>query len=151
MTRLLPLLTQLLPLTPMAKGAVSLKPEAPELHSNAYNKLQAGDIAHAIIVYHPAVKVDCYTKPSDFQPSCLQALDRLRPMVIGGINAENITMLRIRILLNRNRLYVRRFHSALMAYRQGLMRHGYSDANNHRLFGKPANTHQYKKREPIKC
>ena len=91
-------------------------------------------------------KGDRYAKPSNFEQSCLQIFDRLRPVVTGGINAENMTMLRIRFLLDWNRLYARRFPSELMDHQQRLMLQGYYDAYNQWLFGKLDNARQYKTR-----
>jgi len=89
-------------------------------------------------------KVNRYENPKNFEQACLKIFDNLRNVVTGGINAENLTMLRIRFLLEWNRTYAKLYPSELIDQQQRLLLKGYYDTYNQWLFGKLDNSKLYK-------
>jgi len=81
-------------------------------------------------------KTNRYENPKNFEQSCLKIFDGLRNVVTGGINTENLSMLRIRFMLDWNRLYATRYPAELMDHQQRLMALGYYDTYNQWMFGK---------------
>jgi Tfp pilus assembly protein PilF len=89
-------------------------------------------------------KTNRYANPKNFEESCLKIFDNLRNVVTGGIHAENVTMLRIRFLMEWNRLYAKTYPSELIDHQQRLMLKGFYDTYNQWLFGKLDNAKLYK-------
>jgi tetratricopeptide (TPR) repeat protein len=89
-------------------------------------------------------KLNRYDNPKNFEQSCLKIYDNLRNVVTGGINAENLTMLRIRFLLEWNRSYAKKYPSELIDHQQRFLTKGYYDTYNQWMFGKLDNDKIYK-------
>lgn len=89
-------------------------------------------------------KTNRYANPKNFEESCLHIFDNLRNIVTGGINAENIAMLRIRFLFEWNKMYANTYPLELLDHQQRLSVKGYFDTYNQWLFGKLDNAKLYK-------
>jgi hypothetical protein len=89
-------------------------------------------------------KINRYENPKNYEQACLKIYDNLRNVVTGGINAENLTMLRIRFLLEWNQTYANKYPSELIDHQQRLILKGYYDTYNQWLFGKLNNDKLYK-------
>ncbi len=89
-------------------------------------------------------KVNRYENPKNFKESCLKIFDQLRPVVTGGINPENITMLRVRFLLEWNKKYAAKYPYELIDHQHRLLTRGYYDSYNMWLFGKLDNDKAYR-------
>lgn len=80
-------------------------------------------------------------EPDTFDECYLQTLDNLKNTVTGGVTAENLTMLRVRFLLDWNKLYAKSFPMELIDYQQRMILNGFYDAYNEWLFGRLENEH----------
>jgi tetratricopeptide (TPR) repeat protein len=79
-----------------------------------------------------------------FEEAYTKTLLKLINTVVGGINAESITLLRTRFLLDWNKRYARNFPLELIDYNQRMLQNGYFDAYNQWLFGRVDNEETYK-------
>lgn len=89
-------------------------------------------------------KVGKYDNPKDFTSACLSVFDGLRNVVTGGINTENLTMLRTRFLLEWNKKYALQYPFELIDYQQRLLSNNMFDTYNQWLFGNNDNSVAYK-------
>lgn len=83
-------------------------------------------------------------EPETFEECWINTLDHCKNVVSGGINTENLTMLRIRFLLEWNKWYAQTFPLELIDYQQRLVLNGYYDAYNVWLFGRADNEKRMK-------
>ena len=88
-------------------------------------------------------KVNRYENPKNFQAAIIKTFDNLRNVVTGGINIDNLIMLRTRFLLDWNKTYAIQYPSALFDAQQHLLQHGFFDAYNQWLFGRLDNEKQF--------
>jgi tetratricopeptide (TPR) repeat protein len=88
-------------------------------------------------------KPNRYDNPQNFEACVVKTFDNLRNVVTGGINIDNLIMLRIRFLLDWNKTYASQFPSTLFDMQQNLLRLNYFDAYNQWLFGRLDNEKQF--------
>jgi tetratricopeptide (TPR) repeat protein len=88
-------------------------------------------------------KINRYENPKDFKTSIHKTYDNLRNVVTGGIHVDNLTMLRIRFLLDWNKTYAEKYPSELFDYQQRLILNGHYDAYNQWLFGRLDNEKKF--------
>lgn len=81
-------------------------------------------------------KINRYDNPANFEACAIGLYDQLRTVVTGGIDVDNITMLRTRFLLEWNKNYAAQYPSELFDHQQRLLQGGYFDAYNQWLFGR---------------
>lgn len=89
-------------------------------------------------------KINRYENPKNFEQSCLKIFDGLRNVVTGGIQVDNLTMLRARFLMEWNSNYAMQYPNELFDYQQRLLLNGYYDCYNQWLFGKLDNEKAFK-------
>lgn len=83
-------------------------------------------------------------EPDTFNECYLQVLDNLKNTVTGGVTTENLTMLRVRFLLEWNKNYAKSFPMELIDYQQRMILNGFFDAYNTWLFGRLENENSVK-------
>lgn len=81
-------------------------------------------------------KINRYENPQNFEESCLKIFDEIRTVVIGGINVDNLTQLRIRFLIDWNKSFAKKYPFELIDRQQNLLLNGYFESYNQWLFGK---------------
>lgn len=81
-------------------------------------------------------KVNRYDNPKNFEEAAMAVYDNLRNVVTGGINVENLTMLRIRFLLEWNKKYTHIYPMELIDYQHRLLQNGFYDCYNQWLCGR---------------
>lgn len=89
-------------------------------------------------------KVNKYANANSFEESILQVFDGLRNIVTGGIDVDNITMLRTRFLLTWNKKHAKKFPFELFDFQQRTLQKGFYTCYNHWLFGRLSNEKNYK-------
>lgn len=75
-------------------------------------------------------KVGRFDNPKNFEEAAMGVYDNLRNVATGGINVENLTMLRIRFLLEWNKKYTTIYPMELIDYQQRMIQNGYFDCYN---------------------
>lgn len=88
-------------------------------------------------------KANRYENPKDFETAIFKTFDNLRNVVTGGINIDNLVMLRTRFLLDWNKNYALKYPSELFDHQQRMLLKGYFDMYNQWLFGRLDNDKQY--------
>jgi Tfp pilus assembly protein PilF len=81
-------------------------------------------------------KVNRFENPKNFEEACLKIFDNIRGVVTGGINAENLTQLRIRFLIDWNKNFAKVYPFELVDHQQKLLLSGNFECYNQWLFGK---------------
>ncbi len=81
-------------------------------------------------------KVNRYENPQNFEEACLKIFDNIRGVVTGGINAENLTQLRIRFLIDWNKNFAKEYPFELVDHQQKMLLAGNYECYNQWLFGK---------------
>lgn len=89
-------------------------------------------------------KDNLYEHPDNFEEAAMSVFEQLKPVVTGGINQENLAMLRIRFLLQWNKLFAIQYPFELFDYQHKIIQAGYFDAYNQWLFGKLDQEKTYK-------
>lgn len=87
-------------------------------------------------------KVNRYENPKSFEEACLSIFDNLRHVVTGGMNQNNLTMLRTRFLLDWNKKYAIKYPLELIDHQQQYILSGFYDCYNQWLFGRLDNEKQ---------
>ncbi len=80
----------------------------------------------------------------DFEDAVVQTYRSLTPVVSDGITTENLTMLRVRFLMEWGRQYVKKYPFSLFTYQGMLIRNGRFDVYNEWLFGKAESANEYR-------
>ncbi len=88
-------------------------------------------------------KTNRYENPKNFEGAVIKTFDNLRNVVTGGINIDNIAMLRIRFLLDWNKNYAMTYPSELFDYQQRMLQNGYFETYNEWYFGRLDKEKQY--------
>jgi tetratricopeptide (TPR) repeat protein len=89
-------------------------------------------------------KVNRYENAENFEEKSASIYDKLRNVVTGGIDVDNLIMLRTRFLLEWNKKYATSHPLELYDFQQRLLQKGFFDAYNQWLFGKLDNEKQAK-------
>ncbi len=81
--------------------------------------------------------IDQYSKsnPQTFEARCLDLYRRLAPAMTGGVNVENLILMRSRFVLEWMQVHQQQFPYGLIEMQNSLMAKGYFDAYNVWLFG----------------
>ncbi|MBL7765625.1 MAG: tetratricopeptide repeat protein [Chitinophagaceae bacterium] len=81
-------------------------------------------------------KQNRYENPTNFKSASMKIFDNLRNVVTGGINVENLSMLRARFLLDWNRQFALKYPFELFDYQHKMIQQGFYECYNQWLFGK---------------
>ena len=81
--------------------------------------------------------------PANFEQAVYDTYMKLSPIMSDGISTENLTMLRIRFIMDWTANYADKYPFSLFARNDDMIRSGYFDIYNQWLFGKAENAQQY--------
>lgn len=79
------------------------------------------------------------SNPNTFEESYCSVISELKPLVMGGIHLENLSILRLRFMFIWNRDYAKRFPLELIDYQQRMILKGCYEGYTMWLFGKADN------------
>ncbi|MEZ5047554.1 MAG: hypothetical protein R2831_11235 [Chitinophagaceae bacterium] len=89
-------------------------------------------------------KTDKFEKGKDFTDACMHVYSQLKNVVTGGIQTDNLIMLRTRFLMEWNKQYALQYPFALFDFQQRMIGNGFFDCYNRWLFGGLDNEKLYK-------
>jgi tetratricopeptide (TPR) repeat protein len=107
----------------------------------AYKTLFNNMVKDEVPEYGKDVKVSAI---KDFEDAVMQTYRSLTPVVSDGVTTENLTMMRVRLLMEWSQRYDKKYPFSLFSYQDMQIRNGRFDVYNEWLFGKAESANEYK-------